>query len=661
MPKRLFFILLSIAFIVSCSRQTPYHNSVFVHIKELTYARNPDVLQWQNLYKSIHEVNQKYQFVLGIGQTKQDTLFPLLQNIFNTSHDDSLRHLCIFSMAQIDTQRSTDFFIKYLRDDRLAPHLKRAIISGLGFCANPRSLSFLEDLIRKPALKEAAFYALASLARHGYQDPFFLDSRFDSSRVQPPSAAEAYYFYYVTLNESQIKRLIAWLPQTQGKARVWVLKKLAHLKSFSLSSLIATDSSVALVLKTFLRRQLLPQNHVRYGLLPELFLAQYFPDSVLFRSVQYFTKDSLPAVRLRAFETLVAINKSQALPLLVNRFSELPFTHEKAYICRLIASADPTTGYLLINQNLDKGSSYFKQTLLSALAQTKFPLAIGMLRRFLHVDDPVLITGAYQALKQIHQLRSEDIGFLLQSKHYSIVALVLSDWYGQHNGPSKTVLLQLFKTFHRANQFELQMTIASLLKKQGRLTSAEQDTIRKYVAHPFVRQKIFKLLGIPFKPKPYNLKVLPAYLRPDSLQKTNHPRVVVKTSKGSFELDFFPEYAPLTVQNFLHLAQKKFYNRLFFHRVIPDFVAQGGDPTGTGWGGPNYLIPSEHAPFSFVRGTVGMATAGFDTGGSQFFICLTPQKHLNGHYTVFAKVVKGMQVVEKLEQGDFILSIERIR
>ncbi len=379
--------------------------------------------------------------------------------------------------------------------------------------------------------------------------------------------------------------------------------------------------------------------------------------------MQKFTNDSLPAVRIEAFKTLLAINKSKALPLLVNQFTRLPFTHEKAEICRLITSADPATGYLLINQNLDKGNSYFKKTLLSALAQTKFPLAVRMLRQFLRVDDPVLVEGAYWALKQIRQLRNADIRQLLQSGRYETVALTLSDWYAgqQHPAPSKAVLLQLFKTFHKPNQFELQLTIASLLKKQGPLSAAEQDTIRHYVAHPYVAKALLKMLHIPYVPQAVPLDVLPAYLRPDSLQNSDHPLVTVKTTKGTFELEFFPKYAPLTVQNFLHLVRQKFYDHLPFHRVVADFVAQGGDPTGTGWGGPPYLIPSEHAPIPFKRGVVGMATAGFDTGGSQFFICLSSQPHLNGRYTAFARVVKGMDTVDKLEEGDFILNIKQVR
>ncbi len=104
----------------------------------------------------------------------------------------------------------------------------------------------------------------------------------------------------------------------------------------------------------------------------------------------------------------------------------------------------------------------------------------------------------------------------------------------------------------------------------------------------------------------------------------------------------------------MHVLKKKYYDNIIFHRVVSDFVIQGGDPQGTGWGGPGYNIPCEYSPVPFVRGTVGMATAGKDTGGSQFFICHSEQPHLNGRYTVFGKVKSGMEVVDQIQIGDVI-------
>jgi len=134
-------------------------------------------------------------------------------------------------------------------------------------------------------------------------------------------------------------------------------------------------------------------------------------------------------------------------------------------------------------------------------------------------------------------------------------------------------------------------------------------------------------------------------------------KAVINTNKGTITIQFLKEHAPFTVLSFYKLIRKKFFNKLNFHRVVPNFVVQGGDPRGDGWGGPNYAIRSEFSLVNFERGSVGVASAGKDTEGCQFFITHTPQPHLDGRYTVFAVVVAGMDVVDRMQIGDDILSI----
>ena len=128
---------------------------------------------------------------------------------------------------------------------------------------------------------------------------------------------------------------------------------------------------------------------------------------------------------------------------------------------------------------------------------------------------------------------------------------------------------------------------------------------------------------------------------------------VIKTAKGDLTLELYPQDAPVTVNSFVSLARKGFYNGLTFHRVIPGFMAQGGDPTGTGSGGPGYTIPDEISQRKHVTGALSMAkTAQPNTGGSQFFICYAPQPHLDGIHTVFGQLTQGMDVLKQLVNGD---------
>jgi peptidyl-prolyl cis-trans isomerase B (cyclophilin B) len=134
-------------------------------------------------------------------------------------------------------------------------------------------------------------------------------------------------------------------------------------------------------------------------------------------------------------------------------------------------------------------------------------------------------------------------------------------------------------------------------------------------------------------------------------------RAIIETDKGTMNIQFFDADAPNTVKNFVDLAQKGFYDGLNFHRVIPNFMIQGGCPQGTGTGGPGYKINCEINNNKHEAGSLSMAHAGRNTGGSQFFICHSPQGHLDGVHTVFGKT-SDMDVVNAIKKGDKIISVK---
>lgn len=148
-------------------------------------------------------------------------------------------------------------------------------------------------------------------------------------------------------------------------------------------------------------------------------------------------------------------------------------------------------------------------------------------------------------------------------------------------------------------------------------------------------------------------------LTKEELEKLQY--ALIRTEKGEIKIKLFPNDAPNTVANFAHLAQSGFYNGLIFHRVIPGFVAQGGCPEGSGRGGPGYKIACEldNNPHKHLKGTLSMAHAGRNTGGSQFFICFAPQPHLDGEHTVFGQIEddESLKVLDFIKQNDKILEI----
>src|SRR5204863_2466137 len=133
--------------------------------------------------------------------------------------------------------------------------------------------------------------------------------------------------------------------------------------------------------------------------------------------------------------------------------------------------------------------------------------------------------------------------------------------------------------------------------------------------------------------------------------KPSFRRAILHTSAGDMKWRFCVDDAPQTVKNFIALAKRSYFDSLRVHRVVPDFVIQDGDPTGTGSGGPGYTIRCEYNRLRYDAGMVGMALSGKDTGGSQWFITQSPQPHLDGRYTIFARVVRGMDIARRIVQG----------
>lgn len=175
-----------------------------------------------------------------------------------------------------------------------------------------------------------------------------------------------------------------------------------------------------------------------------------------------------------------------------------------------------------------------------------------------------------------------------------------------------------------------------------------------YEIGKFSAEALKKITG-----KDYIYTSLPRYdeegIYNNNFLKNTH--VTLKTSKGDIKIELLPEVAPFTVLNFLKLSRNNFYDGTVFHRVVSNFVIQGGDPTGTGFGGPGYSIRSEFSPVTFERGIVGMASSGKDTEGSQFFITHSSAPHLDGRYTVFGKVTEGMDVADKIMIGDTLIDV----
>jgi cyclophilin family peptidyl-prolyl cis-trans isomerase len=136
------------------------------------------------------------------------------------------------------------------------------------------------------------------------------------------------------------------------------------------------------------------------------------------------------------------------------------------------------------------------------------------------------------------------------------------------------------------------------------------------------------------------------------------PRAVIRTERGDISIELFGADAPLVVEAFMRLASTGYYRNTYFHRVVPNFVAQDGDARGDGGGGPGFTLRESWTRRRHERGSLGLATSGPDTGGSQYYVCHSSQPHLDGGYTVFGRVVDGFDVLDRIVQGDRMIRID---
>ncbi len=217
----------------------------------------------------------------------------------------------------------------------------------------------------------------------------------------------------------------------------------------------------------------------------------------------------------------------------------------------------------------------------------------------------------------------------------------------------RIILGQTLKYLNNPDYLESLQSLSSLAEKFG-------NEFHRKVLEVLVNSDIYSVRT--YAKKKLNIEIAD-HQNNDSLFKLiwtdafKYRYAEVMTNKGKFRINFTPWYAPVSVGNFCLLAGKKFFNNIIFHRVVPGFVIQGGDPTATGWGGPGYDIISEFSPLHYLPGTVGMASAGKDTEGSQWFVTTGDFPHLDGRYTIFGFIEEGMEVVNKTDQGDKIISV----
>jgi cyclophilin family peptidyl-prolyl cis-trans isomerase/NADPH-dependent ferric siderophore reductase len=301
---------------------------------------------------------------------------------------------------------------------------------------------------------------------------------------------------------------------------------------------------------------------------------------------------------------------------------------------------------------------FLRSGLIEALGAVPGPLALEtLIARARDASDPPLAVGAASGLAQRRADSTAVVPVLrdlLGSAEFAVVASAAEGLGAFRDSASVPALAALLSRQGDWKDGDVRASAASALGEIGTAGARTALETARHDPEQRIRETACRALGLP----PDSVGAgTQSTLRVETPYTGPVRRAVVKTERGVIEIELTPAAAPRTVENFLRLAKSGYFDGLAFHRVVPNFVIQTGCPRGDGWGGPGYEIPCEYNDRPYKVGTVGMALAGKDTGGSQWFITLSPQPRLEGRYTVFGQVVAGMDVAERIMPGDRIVKI----
>jgi len=347
--------------------------------------------------------------------------------------------------------------------------------------------------------------------------------------------------------------------------------------------------------------------------------------------------DPVPAVRGAAMRALARVSPETFTATLSGLDADANWTVRVAQAAALGSLAEGL-GFVRLSAMAEDADVRVVPGVLSALAASKAPGAEALIRAKLKTPDVVIRSAAAQALAQLKaanavaDLRTAYTASAADTA-YTARASILAALAQLDPAGARPLLDQALKD----KDWAVRVRAADLLREQ-KVTDGVAASMRPATSGEDVDSASWKTMVAP----PFS------------------PHAFIDTDKGTVEIELAVLDAPITSRNFVNLARKGFFNGVTFHRIVPDFVVQGGDPRGDGEGGPGYTIRDELNQRPYLRGTVGMALDWRDTGGSQFFIALSPAPHLDARYTVFGTVVAGMDVVDRLLPYDVIRRV-RIR
>ena len=368
-----------------------------------------------------------------------------------------------------------------------------------------------------------------------------------------------------------------------------------------------------------------------------------------------------PALRLEALEALRGRPNADATEIFIELVTD-PWPPTRAAALRALAEADRET-FMLVLSGLEPDSDWrVRAAVAQALAHVEPEAATNRLTLMLTDDDQRVLPSVLSSLVDLGAPNVESVLREHLERDDVVVRKTAAQLLGVLKPPQAApALAAAYDAAVSDPPYQARAAILDALADIGGLVAREVLTTALADPDWAVRVLAAKRLSTVAPGQDYTALIRPApsrrsvdYAAPRLVNPTVSPHVYIETERGTVQLELAVLDAPLTADNFVSLARDGYYDGLTFHRVMNNYVVQGGDPRSDSQGGPGYTVRDELNQLPFLRSTLGMALDWEDTGGSQFFITHSPQPQLDGRYTVFGRVVEGMEVVDQLRPGDVI-------
>ena len=587
-------------------------------------------------------IRQRAVQVVGRIQDPQDT--PLLIPLLNDP-DERVVLETVFALGQIGS-RAADSALVALNKSAL-PERQAAIAEALGKIGGPEAVAALTEMLRafQPSVRSAAAEGLARTADPGSAGALFVALHDGDPGVQ----WRAIYALEKIESEEIPGKVIPFLEDKNPVLRAYAARTLGKKKAkTAVGPLVKTlgDSDPAVLINTANALGVILENAKNVGVVDPLgrllrgshnHHVRKAAAAALGMNGHKNAKDDLVqsmfdksvGVRIESYKALAKTLGKDAAPFLSNGVNDGERLVRAAAIESYgVARYDEAVNDLVLMAAKDKDPA-IRAAAVRGLSNFRSKRVISALTAALADKDWVVATEAVTALAEIGDAST-----------VSALIAVYTDRHERTDADVHIEVLGALKKMHAAQGEEL--ALEALGDPDKRVRTAAKDLLESIGAAVPEIKTDREFYEERFTPKK----------KTDLSPPFGSARALLKTSRGEIELELFGDDATQTAATFIQLARSGFYKGLTFHRVVPNFVAQGGCPRGDGWGDPGYTIRSEINRNKYERGAVGIADSGKDTGGSQFFITHSAQPHLDGRYTIFGRVTKGGDVVDKLDQGD---------